>query len=242
MIASLGMYDRSEVAHANDALWGLIRDHLGFGPDRLNRDTPFWESWQSPGLLFSQTCGLPYRSILHKSVTLVGTPDYGIMGCEPGFYRSVIIARRLSGAEVTDVSTLRFAFNEQRSQSGWAAFWDHVEGDAPPAEVIETGGHIASAKAVAEGRADIASIDMHTWKMICTFDDFSHTLEVISVTSPTPGLPYITALHDSASAIQSAVSLAIRDLDQSDRDLIGIRSLVSIPKAQYLAVPLPLTR
>ncbi|MGR3291710.1 MAG: phosphate/phosphite/phosphonate ABC transporter substrate-binding protein, partial [Paracoccaceae bacterium] len=68
MIASLGMYDRPETAASNDALWAGIRKNLGYGPQHLDRTTTPMQVWQSPDLLFSQTCGMPYRSILRDSV------------------------------------------------------------------------------------------------------------------------------------------------------------------------------
>ncbi|MDG1430169.1 MAG: PhnD/SsuA/transferrin family substrate-binding protein, partial [Paracoccaceae bacterium] len=160
------MYDRPEVAHANDALWKLIRDNLGYGPDALTRDMPFWDIWRSPDLLLSQTCGLPFRSGLHKHVKLVGTPDYGLRDCAPGYYHSVIVARRSSGESLANVSALSLAYNERLSQSGWAAFWDHIPRGEEPKDLIETGGHAASAKAVADGTADIASLDALTWELI----------------------------------------------------------------------------
>lgn len=233
------MYDRPEVAHANDSLWTLIRDNLGYGPTSLTRNMPFWDIWRSPDMVFSQTCGLPYRSELHNSVQLVGTPDYGALGCPPGYYRSAIVARRVSGIDLANLSDTRFAYNERLSQSGWAAFWDHQDGNAPPAELIETGGHVVSAEAVASGRAEIASIDMHTWNLISKFDDFADRLEVIALTRPTPGLPFITARANDASAIQSAVRAAIDAMDQDLKDVLQIRSLVSIPPSEYLAIAMP---
>ena len=62
MIASLPMYDRPETAAANDRLWQGVRTRLGEGPEHLVRAGDPWEHWQSPDLLLSQTCGLPFRS------------------------------------------------------------------------------------------------------------------------------------------------------------------------------------
>ena len=239
MIASLGMYDRPEVAHANDAFWCLVRDNLGYGPDQLTRDLPFWDIWRSPDLLFSQTCGLPFRSSLHQQVQLVGTPDYGVHCCPPGYYNSVIVTRKASGTSFGDISALKFAFNERLSQSGWAAFWGHIPAGDAPKELIETGGHAASAKTVANGTADIASLDALTWELINRFDAFSDQLEVIATTQPTPGLPYITALGNNASAIRLAVQAAIGALDTTSRDALHLKSVVEISADKYLAIPMP---
>ena len=89
MIAALGMYDRPETAAANDALWALIRDGLRArgmdAPEVLTRGAgAYWPAWESPDMLLSQTCGLPFRARLHEKVTLIGTPDYGVEGCALG--------------------------------------------------------------------------------------------------------------------------------------------------------------
>ena len=64
MIASLGMYDRTETAAANDRLWAGIRDGLRArgiaAPEALTRgDGAYWPAWQAPDLVLSQTCGFP---------------------------------------------------------------------------------------------------------------------------------------------------------------------------------------
>ncbi|MDG2339989.1 MAG: PhnD/SsuA/transferrin family substrate-binding protein [Paracoccaceae bacterium] len=239
MIAALGMYDRPETAHANDAFWALFREALGDGPKSLTRDMVFWDIWQSSDLLLSQTCGLPYRAHLHDNVQLVGTPDYGIDGCEAGYYRSVIVSRKGSGVDMSDLSSLRLGYNDRLSQSGWAAFWAHVPKGSKPKELIKTGGHAASAKAVADGEVDIATLDALTWRLIHQFDDFAEKLTVLEQTSPTPGLPYITALSRDPKPIRNAVVHAIHALPSDLRALLHLKGFVQIPKAKYLEIPMP---
>jgi len=93
MIASLGMYDRPETMAANDRLWALVRDGLRArgiaAPEALTRGAgAYWQAWEDPALVLSQTCGFPYRAKLHGKVTLVASPDYGLQGCPPGYYCS----------------------------------------------------------------------------------------------------------------------------------------------------------
>ena len=57
MIAFLGMYDMPPLRAANDAFWTAIRAELGYGPEHLTRTDDPWPVWQSPDLLFAQTCG-----------------------------------------------------------------------------------------------------------------------------------------------------------------------------------------
>ena len=246
MIVSLGMYDLPATMAANDRLWQAIRDHLRqrgiAAPASLTRgEQAYWPAWQAADLLLSQTCGYPYRARLHDRVAYVGTPDYGIEGCPPGHYRSLFVCRaddpRHSLAEFDGA---RFAFNEDLSQSGWAAPQIHAARlgiSLPPA--IRTGGHRLSALSVVEGRADIAALDAVTHALLAASDPVATGLRVIAATDQTPGLPLITAQHGQAEVLFDAVSQAIADLRPADRETLRLRALIRIPKAAYLAVPTP---
>lgn len=246
MIASLGMYDFGPLITANDRLWALIRDRLRAGgidaPDALTRgEGAYWQAWQSPDLLLSQTCGYPFRARLHGSVTYVGTPDFGVKGCAPGFYRSVFVARADDPrSTVADFDGARFAYNEALSQSGWAAPQTHAAKlgiRLPP--TLQTGGHRLSAEAVATGRADIAALDAVTYRLIATHTSEMSALKVVGLTDPTPGLPFITALGRDPDPIYAATRDAVAALGADDRVLLGLRGMVRIPVELYLSVPNP---
>jgi len=246
MIASLGMYDFPPLQAANDRLWAGIRNGLCdrgvAAPDRLTRGgEAFWVAWQSQELVLSQTCGYPLRARLHGRVILVGTPDFGVPECKPGYYRSVFIARADDPREtVAEYSGSRFAYNEDLSQSGWAAPQNHAVANGlrfPPA--LHTGEHRLSARAVAEGRADLAAIDAVTWALLVRHDEVTRNLKVVGHTDPTPGLPYIAALGSDGDALFAAIGAAIADLSPADRDLLHLRGIVRIPIAEFLSVPVP---
>jgi ABC-type phosphate/phosphonate transport system substrate-binding protein len=248
MIASLGMYDRAEVQPSNDRLWVLIRDGLRdkgmAAPDSLTRGLgAYWDAWAAPDLVLSQTCGFPYRARLHGKVALIGTPDYVVAGCEPGFYRSVFVARADDPrGTVAEFDGAGLAFNEDLSQSGWAAPQTCAATMGirfPPR--LRTGGHILSARAVAEGRAEIAGIDAVTWAMIARWEGFAAGLKVVGQTAPTPGLPFIAALGSDADTAFQVISAAIAALTPVDRDALMLRGLVRIDHQAYLAVPTPPT-
>lgn len=246
MIASLPMYDRPETAAANDRLWASIRDGLHAegmaAPDTLVRGAAdLWPQWTSPDLVFSQTCGFPYRSRLHGKVTLIGTPDFGVEGCAPGYYRSVFVAR-VAGARqsLAEFDGARFAYNEDLSQSGWAAPQTHAASIGirlPPC--LKTGGHRLSALAVLDGRADIAALDAVTWRMLRRWEPTMEGLRVVGMTEPTPGLPYIAGPGRDAGRLFRIVAAAMAVQMAEDRDATGIRALVAIPAERYLAVPTP---
>lgn len=244
MIASLPMYDRPETAAANDRFWALIRDRLREGgiaaPELLSRGAadPFAE-WEAPDLVLSQSCGYPYRTRLHGRVALVGTPDYGVKGCAPGYYCSRIVARLDDPRErLSEFEGAQLAFNDPGSQSGWAALAAHSPG-LTRGPLLLTGAHAASARAVAEGRADLAALDAVSWALIARAEPFAARLRVVASTPPTPGLPLIAAPGADAAALFAAVAAAIAALPAGDREALLLRGLVRIPAKAYLAVPIP---
>lgn len=238
MIASLPMYDRPEIRGATDAFWGYIRDALHqmglTAPAALTRGPDPWAIWQDPSLVLAQTCGLPFRARLHDKVALVATPDYGLPGCPPGYYNSVIITRPGPLPHRP-----RLAINDPLSQSGWAALvaWIAAQ-DIAAGPVTVTGAHAASARAVADGLADLAAIDAQTWRLLLRHAGADPALE-IARTPPTPGLPLITSLAYTPEDIAKAVAQACAALDPATRAALDLQGIVQINKAAYLALPLP---
>jgi len=249
MIASLGMYDFGATMPANDRFWALIRDDLrarGLAAPKalLRGEGAFWPAWEAPDLLLSQTCGYPFRARLHDRVTYVGTPDYGLEGCPPGHYRSVFVARADDPRRtLAEFDGAPFAYNEDLSQSGWAAPQVHAVGlgiRLPP--TVQTGGHLLSARVIADGGADIAALDALTHLLLLENEpELMAQLRVIDTTVPTPGLPYIAACGIPAAPIFDAVTKAIAALSAEDRATLHLRSFVRIPIEAYLAEPNPPT-
>jgi len=242
MIASLAMYQRPQLVDSHSRFWRLIASNLrdaGLNsPEQLSQNAGEDRVWQHPELVLSQTCGMPYRTWLHDKVELVGTPDYGLTNCPPGFYRSALVVRLDDPREeLLGFRTSTFAYNQSFSQSGYAApFW-HLEAHSYWFENrLHTEQHLESARAVALGRADIASLDAVSWRLIQTYEPFASNLRVLEWTAPTPGLPLITAKGNDPAVIFTAVERAITQLQDKDRDLLGILGLVFIPKEDYLTL------
>jgi len=235
------MYDRPETRAANDRLWRGVRNALGEGPETLVRGGDLWAQWQDPELLLSQTCGFPYRARLHGKVALVGTPDYGLPDCPDGHYYSVFVANREDPRDrPAEFAGARLAFNEPLSQSGWAAPQNFArDAGFSFGASLQTGGHAASALAVADGRADIAALDALSWKMMQRHDGFAVRLREIGRTPPTPTLPFITSVRREPAPIFDAIAAAVEALDPDDRETLSIRGVVCIPPEVYLAVPTP---
>ena len=237
MIATLPMYDRPETQAANDRFWALIHAYLPDAPELLTRDG---YHWLDPDLVLSQTCSLPYRTGLQDSVLIIATPVHNL-DCTAGYYFSVVLVRASDHrTDITDFSGAQLAINGPVSQSGWAAI-DALAKDAGVrfSTIIETGSHQESARAVAEGRADICAVDAVTWTMIERWDAFASDLRILCQTSPTPALPYITAMGHDPRPLQEALVNAVGSLTPEDQDLLCLIDVTHIPSDQYSNMSIP---
>lgn len=240
MIATLPMYDRVETASANDAFWTAVRARLHYGPERLDRDIPLWDAWEHPKLLLSQTCGLPYRTRLGGAVTLVGSPDFDLPGCAPGYYNSVLVARADNRSPIKELLKQRIVINDAHSQSGLAALVMHARRSGVTLGAQhESGGHIESAHAVARNEADLAAIDAHTWRLIRRYDKVARVLRECGRTEPTPAPPYITARGTDPKPLLAAIQSALLDLPPEIRATLNLKAIIALPHEAYTAVPNP---
>ncbi len=245
MIATLPMYKRPELVEAHNRYWALIRAALIErdidSPKTLSQEYEDEFAWANPKLVLSQTCGMPYRLWLHDKVTLIGTPDFGVEGCPPGYYRSVIVIRRTDPRQsIDEFKEVTFAYNQPYSQSGYAApYWHCRQYGFWFEKRLHKIHHLHSAQAIVSGEADIAALDAVTWRLMVRYESFTQDLRVFGWTKPTPGLPYIAAATANQALTFTAVEQAIALLSPDDRALLGIRGLVAIPKELYLALPKP---
>jgi ABC-type phosphate/phosphonate transport system substrate-binding protein len=243
MLASLPMYERPETREAHDRYWTFIKTALNErginAPPCLTRPTDaFLGHWRSPELLLSQTCGYPYRTELKDFVRVVGTPDYRVEGCPPGYYRSVLICRAEDTRKhLKDFDRATLAFNDSISQSGYIApmLYARKSGIALR-PTRETGSHRSSFLCVANGQAEIAAIDAVTWSVLEAFEQRTDQVRILDVTDPTPGLPYITACKEQAGVLFESVETAISRLSDRDRKVLRLYGLVKIAEDEYHAM------
>lgn len=245
MIASLTMYARPELAPALDVFWRTIRDQLKVrgidAPAYLSQQAEEFSVWENPALVLSQTCGMPYRIRLHPSVQLVGTPDYGLEGCPAGYYRSAIVVRADDPRDgLAAFSQARLTYNMAHSQSGFAALYAHA---APYGfwfrSRLRSGSHLASARMIAEGQADIAALDAQTWRLIQRYEPWAGALRVLEYPPPTPGLPLITGPKQDPDQMRDAIRAAIEEMPDKVRGMLDLKGLVAIPSSAYMAIPNP---
>ncbi len=222
-IAWLGMYDHPGQHGANDALWAAIRDDLrAHGvrrvPERLTRGATTAAVWSHPGLLLGMICTRPW-ALLHPGLRLLGHPAYAGPDA-PGEHRSLIVVRADDpAATLGNLRGRRVAINDAGSNTGMALLRDRIAGVAGGArffaEVVATGAHALSARAVAEGRADVAAIDAITFAALARFEPaVTARLRVLDTTVPAATPAFVTAAATppaTVALLRSALDRALAD-------------------------------
>lgn len=233
-VASLGMYDSEGLRAANDRLWGAIATRLrerGVAdiPEELERSRSLDAIWSDPGLLLAQTCGYPLVTRFEGRLKYVATPRYGAVGCEGVTHRSrVVIGRNDPAERLEDVRDRTLAINDRGSNTGMnllrALVAPLAGGDRFFADVIETGAHALSARAVAEGRADIAAIDAVTYAHLEKEEpQVTARLRTLTWTDASPALPFVTAAHTPdrlVAQLRRAIRDAVRDEQEAAATLM----------------------
>jgi ABC-type phosphate/phosphonate transport system substrate-binding protein len=250
-VAFLPMYAvRGANGHAEE-LWRCLRDSIRNSgieaPEQVARFEPRLKGWLHPELILGQTCGLPYITELCGSVELVGTPDYGVEGCPPGFYHSTLVAASADKRNhLSEFLGGTLAVNGRDSQSGYGAIMlasaPFARGGRFFGRAIRTGSHEASTQLVAKGVADIAAIDSVTWRMSRQFDPGISGLKSIGTTEPTPGLPFIAAAGKAEAKLVDAVRTGIAALPAATRQAFGLRDVLPLGKRDYAVISINLAR
>jgi len=202
-IASLGMYDLPGLSRANDILWSAIAAELrrmGFNaPDQLTRDSELDAIWRNPNLMLAQTCGYPLTTRLKGLVQVVATPRYRAPGCSGTDHRAaIIVAARRDLHSLAALRGARCAVNDRSSNTGMnllrAKIAPLAEGGRFFDEIIVTRSHAASLMSVAQGAADVASIDAVSFALLGDlYPALAAAVRVLDWTDASPALPLVTA-------------------------------------------------
>ena len=240
LIAILPMYDVPWTAAANDALWAAISARLAEAgvraPTKLPRDGDLAALWRDPGLIFGQTCGYPYVTGLKNMVTLIAAPEYSFPGCEGASHRSFIIRRasdsRNSRSEFRGAVA---ALNAHDSDTGMNLFRAAIASVAVGARffrtILLTGSHEASLAAVAEGHADLASIDCVTFALIKRGrPELVEEVAVVAESPLSPGLPFVASASLEARTIAAVREALFAVL--ADRNLAEARTALGLKGAR----------
>jgi ABC-type phosphate/phosphonate transport system substrate-binding protein len=248
MIASLPMYDWPEVRRATDAWWAGLARHMaeaGFktAPAKLDRATPVHDVWRSPDLLLSQTCGYPLMHAFKGQFALVGTPLYGVDGCQGSDYSSVVVVEKGSRfRRIGDLRGTRAVYNEPASMSGRLALQAVAAPNARDGrffgEALVSGSHLRSMEMVAQGEADVAAIDCVSYALALEHrSTITASLRIIGRGPAAPSLPYVTSRSRSPAELlrlRRAVTEAAADPTLAEaRRTLFIDGFVGLDLAAY---------
>ena len=244
-IAVLPMYDFPWIVGANDALWASISARLAEAgvqsPKALTRGPNPAAQWRDPTLIFGQACGYPYVAGLKDAVTLIAAPEYAFPGCDGAAHRSFLVCRaRDPRRALGEFRGSTAALNGWDSNTGMNLFRATVAPIARGAPffraVVVTGSHEASVMAVADGRADLASIDCVSFALIER--GRPELVERVVAESPlSPGLPFIASARLGAptiAAVREALIGALADPRVAEaRAVLGLKGARPTSPAEY---------
>ena len=216
------MYDLPELFDATDRLWSAISVALrALGeqpPARLTRDLDAHALWLSPRLYLSQSCGYPLVTRFRDRLSVVGAFSYDVPNAEGTTYASVLVCRpELVERPLRELHRVRAAVNSLDSLSGWVSLVATVAGSGSGwgGTVRLTGGHAASLAEIAEGRADIASIDAVSFELFRRHRPLSVEHVAIVGRGPrVPTLPLVAgpgAPTEQIEAMRTAVAQVVAD-------------------------------
>jgi ABC-type phosphate/phosphonate transport system substrate-binding protein len=182
----------------------------------LPNDLDLMAAWTHPQLLLAQTCWGPMQQGLDAHVVVVGQPDYSRYdGGKGPLYSSAVLMRRgasptSSPTSLKDILPLltdkRLAFNSTDSMSGFLALERDLGAIGSSLDIfgekVETGGHRASIRAVAEGKADVCAVDCRTWDLAKRFEGKAGEVEVVAWTELRRGLPYVTSRERGSGKVE----------------------------------------
>ncbi|SAK57342.1 ABC phosphate/phosphonate transporter, periplasmic ligand binding protein [Caballeronia hypogeia] len=200
--------------------------------------------WLRDDTLLSQTCGYPLVHALADRVRLVATPDFDAPGCADGNYRSVIVAGAHVEARSIDACRgLRAVYNDDDSNSGMNLLRHAVAPLAQDgrffASVAKSGAHLASLRALAERRADIAAIDCVTFSFAQShLPELAADVRVIGTTAETSALPFITSMHappESIDTLRRALANALAQ-DTALARRLRLKGVVKRTQAEYAPI------
>lgn len=244
------MYVLPEVVRDMRRLWELVKwqlERAGWQdlPDSPGFHEPFTEGGVPEQLLLVQYCSYPYLKIWREkgAIKPLACFDYLARHAGEGFHQSVVIVPATSDAvTLRDLQGKTAAFNSADSNTGMNLLRLNIAPYAKDGrffkETLVTGAHVKSVEAVADGKADIASVDGVTFAYIEKHQpDLAARVKILGVSRRAPTLPLFVAndLPDDACAkIYRAFSQVINDAENAPlvRERLHITGIRPVNDAQ----------
>ena len=247
------MYDFPEVQTSTKAILDALSNtftKLGdtsqpaFPESSIHAD--LMRMWKDDSTFFSQSCGLPFVEDLHDYVDIVATLKWMGISDERGWYRTVIVAREELGvATLSEVGGMQPVITNQQSLSGWCSLGvalSDIGADASNVlPYVESEGHAKSLQFLQDKRADFASIDPGTFKLLQRHRPaLTSGLRVIGHGPHVPATPlHVSKKRTAEFAVLQAAVLEVFSRPElaSARADIGIDGAVAMSPSDYSLIP-----
>jgi ABC-type phosphate/phosphonate transport system substrate-binding protein len=218
--------------------------------DSKARITINFESDQSllkdPALFFGHTCGYPLMMRLRDQVTPFCVPVFDVSGAAGKFYSSHFIVGADSGIEsVAQAEGKIAAMNNRDSNSGMNVFRHSVARCNHPGKffstVVQTGGHLHSLEAVAEGSADIAAIDCVSFQLIKDhLPELVKQVRSIGYSAQTCGLPFVLPNNifestDTGHIVEN-LNQALTMIPEQVREVLHLQGFEAVGFSDYQGI------
>ena len=127
--------------------------------------------WYDSECLITHVCGGPFAALHRSDMHLIGAFDLDIPDADGGHYRSVLLSPHQRSLDEFVPADTHAVANSADSLSGWSSLLAMTVGTGRewPGQVTFTSAHRDSVLALANGQADIASID--AWSLALIADE-----------------------------------------------------------------------
>jgi ABC-type phosphate/phosphonate transport system substrate-binding protein len=208
VIAELGMYPFTSVRWAWDELWRAVHARAPWTPAELAFSGDVHARWDDPECVVNQVCGWPLARYHLDRHRVVGTFALDIAEADGHRYRSVLVSNRAATLDELVTPDTHAVANSADSLSGWVSFLNATVGPdgSWPGTVTFTSAHVDSLRRVADGEADLASID--SWTLALLTDEQPDLVARVHRVGLGPWIPSpaVTASVDVADADADALT------------------------------------
>ncbi|MFK7742139.1 MAG: phosphate/phosphite/phosphonate ABC transporter substrate-binding protein [Planctomycetota bacterium] len=247
-VAALPWYDYVELRPHNDAWWAGIARHLrrlGLEnlPAELLRSSDPTIDFSRPELLLSHACGYDVLYDHADTIVPVATPCYLAEGCEGPRYRSYVVVRaERPWRSFAELRGMRMAINQATSHSGTNAMRPQAaslqQDGAFFGDVVETGSHGASLRALQAGDVDAACVDAVVLALLRRVRPGAVArLRPMACTCTALAPPYVTSRQtppETVKVLREALLAAARDPGlAATRAALLLHDFVVFPPESY---------
>ena len=201
---------------------------------------------RDPQLLLGHTCGYPLMTSMQDALTPFCVPVFDAPGCDGIQYCSLfVVAIDSDLRSLADCRGRIAAFNDPASNSGMNVLRHAVSqldpGEAFFSALLESGGHLKSMQAVAEGRADVAAIDCVSYLLYLDyFPELKARLRSIGNSASSAGLPLVmpTQAFSQARAddLVEKLNLALQRVSAEHRKCLHLRHFAPVTLDDYASI------